>query len=140
MAFLTQQVSLPFWLVIVMIAGMIPLFIKAFSFFKFGGKSAEDELVIDSQMKSIAPLLEEEEGRKSKRPTEVKVIKLLAAKGDQGVLLRSIADTLQIDSNSVNHALKYLEGKNMVEVINSMGGDKYYLTKHGKNYCTKKGY
>ena len=61
MTFLTQQVSLPFWLVLLMIAGMVPLFIKIFSYIKFKkfkklkglkellGWDSED-IVIDSQM------------------------------------------------------------------------------------------
>lgn len=142
MSFLTTQVSLPLWLLILMMAGLAPLCIKAYQFFSsrsLPGK--KDEIIIDSQMKTIAPILNEEEGsRRSKRPNEVKILKLLAIKGEQGILLQSIADALKIDSNSASRALNYLTEKNMIEAIGSMGGNKYYLTKTGKNYCSMKGY
>lgn len=142
MGFLTTQVSLPLWLLIIMIAGMVPVFLKLYRFFKSRGLlGRKDNIIIDSQMKTIAPILKEEEGtRKSKRPVEVKILKLLATKGDQGILLQSIADLLKIDSNSANRALNYLSEKSMVESVNSMAGNKYYLTTAGKKYCTTKGY
>jgi hypothetical protein len=138
MSFLTTQVSLPLWLLILMIAGMIPLLIKIIKLSKRVGFLGKKWRRIDSTMRTISPA--EKEKQKSKRATEVSVLKLLAVKGDQGMLLQSIADTLKIDSNTTNHALKYLEGKNMVEIVSSMGGNKYYLSKVGKSYCSKKGY
>lgn len=149
MEFLSQQVSLPFWLVLLMIAGLIPLFIKIFvrinsirmKIKRLMGGSDDEELIIDSQMKTVYPAHKNDKSaQKSKRIIEAKVLKLLATNGDQGMLLQSIADTLKIDSNNSNHALKYLEGKKMVEAVTSMGGDKYFLTAAGKNYCRKKGY
>ena len=99
----------------------------------------DKEIVIGGEMKTITPDSIEVE-KKPKRVNEVKILKLLAVKGDQGMLLQSIADFLKIDSNSTSHAINYLERKKMVDVVNAMGGDKYFLSNAGKIYCTKKGY
>jgi hypothetical protein len=141
MSFFTSQVSFPLWLVILMVAGLAALLVSLFKLFKGRWLSVKEDVVIDSSMKTIAPVQHDEEtARKPKRPNEVKILKLLAVKGEQGMLLQSIADSLQIDSNTTSRALKYLEANKMVDVINAMGGDKYFLSNVGKNYCSMKGY
>ncbi|MGD8812088.1 MAG: hypothetical protein PVH16_05075, partial [Thioalkalispiraceae bacterium] len=81
-----------------------------------------------------------ESRKKPRRQNEVNILKLLARKGEQGMLLQSIADTLGIDSNATKKAIEYLEGKKLIETIQGMGGNKVYLTQVGTNYCGKKGY
>lgn len=139
MDFLTIEVLVPLWLLLLMVAGMIPLLFLVLRWLRGKGFVKDKEIVIGREMKTIAPV-SIEVGKKTKRVNEVKILKLLAVKGDQGILLQSIADFLKIDSNTTNHALKYLEGKNMLEVVSAMGGDKYFLSKVGKSYCSKKGY
>ena len=68
------------------------------------------------------------------------VLKVLALKGDAGMLIQSIADNLKIKSNDIKSSLTYLEKNEFVEAVAGNYGTKYYLTQRGKNYCTKKGY
>lgn len=102
---------------------------------------AKADIVIDGHMKTIVPVkAETETSKKSKRQNEVNILKLLAFKGEQGMLLQSIADALSIDSNATNNALEYLEGKKLIDVIKGMSGNTFFLTQVGKNYCVTKGY
>jgi predicted transcriptional regulator len=141
MDFLTATVLVPLWVLLLMVVGMLPLLFQSLKWLKGKGLVKDKEIVIGGEMKFIAPAkLREESQKKTKRVNEVNILKLLAVKGDQGMLLQSIADNLKIDSNMTNHAIEYLAGKKMVEVVNSMGGDKFFLTQAGKKYCNKKGY
>lgn len=68
------------------------------------------------------------------------VLKILALKGDAGMLLQSIADSLEVNSNEIKNALKYLEDNDFVEVVTGGIGTKYYLTVRGRKHCIKQGY
>ncbi|MEJ2143314.1 MAG: hypothetical protein P8Y24_13360 [Gammaproteobacteria bacterium] len=135
---MSVKILVPLWVLLLMVVGLLPLLFQSLKWLKGKGLVKDKDIVIGGEMKTIAPASIQVE-KKNKRVNEVKILKLLA-KGDKGVLLQSLADSLDIDSNTTNHALKYLIGKNMVEVVNAMGGDKYFLTKVGKSYCSKKGY
>lgn len=68
------------------------------------------------------------------------VLKMLALKGDAGMLIQSIADELNVKSNDVKSSLSYLEKNDFVESVAGGYGTKYYLTPRGKKYCAKRGY
>ena len=68
------------------------------------------------------------------------VLKMLALKGDAGMLIQSIADELNVKSNDIKSSLLYLEKNNFVESVAGNYGTKYYLSSRGKNYCAKRGY
>jgi predicted ArsR family transcriptional regulator len=68
------------------------------------------------------------------------VLKMLALKGDAGMLIQSIADALDVGSNQIKSSLAYLEKNKFIESVSSSTGTKYYLIERGKNYCIKKGY
>lgn len=140
MSFLTTEISLPLWgilLIIVVTAILSRLIfrkkiITETSFFPnpFGGHK---------QSVPVAKQAEEETEGKLKRPNEIHILKLLAGVGDRGMLLKSIADQLELDSNTARRALDYLQNKKLVEVVSGMSGNQYYLTEVGKNFCRTKG-
>ena len=141
MSFLSAEILVPLWVLLLLVVGLLPLLFQALKWLKGKGVVKDKDIVIGGEMKFIEPVkTKAETDKKTKRTNEVNVLKLLAAKGDQGMLLQSIADSLKIDSNTISHALIYLEGKKMVEVVNAMSGDKFFLTQGGKNFCRKKGY
>ena len=141
MSFLSVQVVVPLWLLLLMIIGLIHLFFQLLKWLKGKGILNKADIVLDGHMKTIVPeKTEPETGRKPNRQNEVNILKLLALKGEQGILLQSIADALAIESNEANNALEYLEGKKLVEVIKGMSGNKFFLSQVGKNYCDMKGY
>ena len=141
MSFLSAEILVPLWVLLLLVVGLLPLLFQALKWLKGKGVVKDKDIVIGGEMKFIEPTkTKAETDKKTKRTNEVNVLKLLAAKGDQGMLLQSIADSLKIDSNTISHALIYLEGKKMVEVVNAMSGDKFFLTQGGKNFCRKKGY
>jgi len=142
MSFLSVEVAVPLWVLLLMVTGLIPLFFQLLKWLKGKGILNKADITLDGHMKTIMPVKQKPEStaKKPKRQNEVNILKLLARRGDQGILLQSIADTLAIDSNAAKNALGYLEGKKLVEVIESMSGDKFFLTQVGKNYCDMKGY
>lgn len=68
------------------------------------------------------------------------VLKLLALKGETGMLAKTIADILKVGSIEVKNSLAYLEQNGFVEGIEGAQGTKYFLAERGRNYCIKKGY
>lgn len=68
------------------------------------------------------------------------VLKTLALSGDAGMLIPSLADKLQVNTNEVKKALRYLADNEFVEVVAGGSGDKYYLASRGRRYCIKQGY
>lgn len=141
MSFLNVNIAVPLWVLLLMVVGMIPLLFQVLKWLKGKGILNKADIVIDGHMKTIIPKrIKSEKEKKPKRHNEVNILKLLSSKGDQGMLLQSIADSLKIESNAAKKALAYLEGKKLVEAIEGMGGNKFFLTQVGKNYCGKKGY
>ena len=162
MSFLFETVAIPIWFLLLLLASAAPIYIKLYKKFhnkyvKTGVLQEKLDDVKDAtevkmevlrkaskniQAKASAKANEIKEQRKEKvdRTNEKKVLKSLAEKGDSGMLLRSIADALNVGSNEATHSLEYLEGKKLVESVNGINGVKYYLTQMGKSYCIKKGY
>jgi DNA-binding IscR family transcriptional regulator len=69
----------------------------------------------------------------------VHVLKIMAAEGDKGVLLKAISDRLEISSHKVQEALQQLTNKKIIEEVVGVSGTKYYLTDLGREFCRKKG-
>jgi len=79
------------------------------------------------------------EKSKEKKIEMVHVLKIMAAEGDKGVLLKAISDRLEISSHKVQEALQQLTNKKLIEEVVGVSGTKYYLTDLGKDFCRKKG-
>ncbi len=68
------------------------------------------------------------------------LIKTIALNGESGMLIKQIADTLELHEIEVNYPLNYLANNGFIESVTSQKGVIYYLTSRGIAYCTKKGY
>lgn len=68
------------------------------------------------------------------------VLKTLALNGDAGILIPSLADKLEVNTNEIKKALSYLEQNEFVESVVGGSGAKYYLASRGRRYCIKLGY
>lgn len=151
MSFLTETVAIPVWLLILIIGGLIPLIVRLFKIFKTDKreeitKEERDNRVLlklrtlrKSASPSRPPVDAAKEKSKEKKIDMVHVLKIMSAEGDKGVLLKAIADRLEISSHKVQEALQQLTNKKLIEEVVGVSGTKYYLTELGKNYCMKKG-
>lgn len=103
------------------------------------GQGSESEEVIlnssDAQKSRHENLVTEAE-----QPYVKIVLKTLALKGDAGILIPSLADKLQVNTNEIKKALSYLEKNEFVESVAGGSGAKYYLASRGRRYCIKLGY
>lgn len=164
MSFILATFKVPLWFLIFALASAAPLWIKWYKLFykKFiaSGKikkkffdSEEDVSILEKATAnwnaSAEHELKSEELKKSKRQHEINsadqpyvkiVLKILALKGDAGMLIQSISDNLEINSNEVKKALAYLEKNEFIESVSGGMGEKYYLSSRGKKYCIKRGY
>ena len=68
------------------------------------------------------------------------VLKLMALKGETGMLVQTMADKLNVSSNEIKNSLAYLESNGFVEAVEGGQGTKYFLAERGQKYCIKKGY
>ncbi|VAW99981.1 hypothetical protein MNBD_GAMMA22-1070 [hydrothermal vent metagenome] len=68
------------------------------------------------------------------------LLKTIALNGESGMLIKQIADTLELHEIEVNYPLNYLAKHGFIEPVTSQKGSIYYLTSRGTAYCTKKGY
>ena len=155
LSFLTDTVAVPFWLFILLIAGLVPLFYQLFTLvnhFRRGEivRETEDDVVlwkIRNVNKSAAPKKsstdiskeQEQEKQKEKESNINQVLEVVASGGERGILLKSIVDRVSISSANVNRAVQELVDKKIVEEVAGVSGTKYYLTQVGKMYCAKKG-
>lgn len=155
MSFLTETVAIPVWLLILIIGGLIPLMMKLIKVFKSNKreeitKEERDNRVLlklrtlrksASPSKSAAEVAKEKNREKArdKKIEMVHVLKIMAVEGDKGVLLKAVADRLNIGNSKVQEAMLQLSNKKLVEEVVGVSGTKYYLTELGKNYCMKKG-
>jgi len=154
MSFLTDTVAIPVWLLILIIGGLIPLMIKLYKLFMTvkAGKRNEvsreerDQRVImklRSLRKSASPSRTvadvSKDKSREKKIDMVHVLKIMAAEGDKGVLLKTVSDRLDISNSKAEQALLELSNKTLIEEVVGVSGTKYYLTGIGKKYCLKKG-
>ena len=157
LSFLTNTVAVPVCLFIILIAGLVPVFynlFKLFNHFRRGEIVRETDsnnntvlLKIRNVKKSASPRKsstemskeEEQEKEKEKENNITQVLKLVAAEGDKGVLLKSVVDRTSISDANVQRAIQELASRKIIEEVSGVSGTKYYLTQVGKIYCTKKG-
>jgi len=169
MSFIFVTFKVPLWFLIFALASVAPLWIKWYKLFhrKFIVSGAIKKKFLDSEVfepeedislfkkatdnwnASVEHDLKSEELKKSKRQHDISsaeqpyvkiVLKVLALKGDAGMLIQSISDNLEISSNEIKKALSYLEKNEFVESVSGSMGEKYYLLPRGKKYCIKRGY
>ncbi|MFP3873582.1 MAG: hypothetical protein ACLFQT_01515 [Thiohalophilus sp.] len=152
MSFLSYSLSIPLWLLIIMVAIMLPTLIKLGRLvyrFKQGGLVKEeqgDTVVWKVQNRVSAPdpkkraaaRDEEKEKAREKKAELAQILKILIKEGDKGVLMKTIADRMGISLFHAQHAMQKLVDKGMVEEVAGVSGTKYYLTQAGKEYCRRK--
>jgi len=151
MAFLMHSVAVPVWVLILLIAGMLPLLnklVKLLIDIKRGKivREVQEDVVLwkfKNTKQSIAPKKSVSDIAREKRHDEkadiVHTLKILTEEGERGMLIQSIADRLNINIAKAQHAVAKLVDKKLVEEVVGMSGTKYYLTELGKNYCKSKG-
>jgi len=168
MSFLLETFNVPFWFLIFAFASAAPLWIswyrKFYKKFIVSGilerklrkakKKAEEKVdnlkkATDYWDSSVDEKKKQKEAEKAKsasvqnsekQPYVKIVLKMLALKGDAGMLVQSISDELNVKSNDIKSSLVYLEKNDFVESVAGNYGTKYYLTQRGKSYCVKRGY
>jgi biopolymer transport protein ExbB/TolQ len=165
MSFLFATMKVPFWLLIFILACATPAWVRWYKkfyrkFIKTGLLQQKFEKVKETAEEKVDILKKATENwnnsvekerkdaaQKSKAPANevdqpyVKIVlKVLAKKGDAGILIQSISDALDISSNQIKNTLAYLEENKFIESVSSTHGTKYYLAARGKNYCIKRGY
>jgi YesN/AraC family two-component response regulator len=155
LSFLTDTVAVPFWLFILLIAGLVPLFYQLFTLvnhFRRGEivRETDDDVVlwkIRNVKKSASPKKsstdiskEQEQEKQNEKESNInQVLMVVASGGERGILLKSIVDRVSISSANVNRAVQELVGRKIIEEVAGVSGTKYYLTQVGKMYCAKKG-
>lgn len=151
MSFLTQSVSVPVWLLILMIVAILPLSVSLFRLvFRFKRDEAVNEENSDfelwqmkNEMHTRSPKKTVADYARDKRHEEktdiVHVLKIMAKEGEKGILIQSVSDRLNTSMTKTQQAMKKLVDKKLVEEVAGMSGVKYYLTELGRNYCISKG-
>ena len=155
LSFLTDTVAVPVWFFILLIVGLIPLFYQLFKLinhFRRGEivQEADNDVVLwkirnvkkpASPKKSSTDISKEKEKEKEKESESniIQVLKVVAAEGDKGVLLKSVVDRVSLSNANVQRAIQELVSRKIIEEVAGVSGTKYYLTQVGKIYCTKKG-
>ncbi len=170
MSFLFNTVLIPFWFIFFILACAAPLWIKwSIQFHKkfivtgllkkiFRRTKTVAERKLDILKKATEHWDANDHfldshgktGAKQKKPKKkvdpvkkqniLMVLKVLVSAGDAGILPKSISDKTGINIIETNNALAYLIGKTYVENINTISGEKYYLTELGRKYCINKKY
>lgn len=170
MSFFFDTISIPFWFIVFILASASPLWVKwSIKFYKkyivtgllkkiFRRSKTVAEMKLDILKKatdhwdenSHLPRFPDSTGKKRKKDKKkidpvkkqniLLILKELAEVGEAGVLPRSIADKIEVNTIDIDSALKYLIEKNYAEEINTTHGIKYYLTNLGRKYCINKKY
>ena len=168
MSFLLETFEIPLWFLVFAFACAVPLWIKWYQMLyrkfivtgvlqkniKKAGDAVEGTANIlkkatehrnsssehDLNPTSTAKKKREHLVTEAEQPYVKIVLKTLALNGDAGMLIQSIADKLEINSNEIKSSLAYLEKNEFVEVVAAGNGTKYYLSARGKKYCVKRGY
>lgn len=152
LSFFTDSVAVPIWLLLIMIIGLVPLFMKLV---KLVNHLRRGEIVREEhsdmvlwRVRAVKPTARpkissaevEKEKNREKKDEILHVLQVMAVEGDKGMLLQAIADRMKIGTTKVQQAVKPLIDKNLVEEVTGVSGTKYYLTEVGKKYCIKKGF
>lgn len=161
MSFFFATTAIPFWFLIFVFASATPVWIKIFKklYRKFKKSGSDDEVKSDvlkkatdhwnanSELSGFTDSVVAKKSKGTRKETDpVKkqnirsVLKVLAERGETGVLPKSISDQTSISTIDTKNALTYLTEKKYAEMINSTNGTKYYLTALGRQYCIHKKY
>lgn len=152
MSFLTTSVAVPVWLLILLIAGFTPLLFKLYRLaqaFRRGNiiKEEQEDVVVwkirsskptASAKKAISDIARDK--RHEEKADIAHVLKIMASQGERGILIRSLADQMQVNLSKAQLAIGKLVDKKLVEEVVGVSGTKYYLTQLGRNYCSSKGF
>lgn len=151
LSFLSASVSIPVWLLLLMIGGMTPLFIKLYQIWRRYRRKERPEMQ-ESQsvfMRLVSITRSATPGKSATAISKAKnhehkthmagVLKVMAPEGDKGMLLQSIAERMNTPPSRVKEAIERLMEKQLIEEVAGISGTKYYLTDVGKNYCRSKG-
>ena len=151
MSFFSQSLAVPVWVFILMLVAMLPalyLLYKLVQRFMHGEIVREEhsDMVlwkIRNQMHTVSPKKTVADVAHDKRHEEktdiAHVLKLLLKEGEKGILIQSIADRLDTSLAKIQHAMKKLVDRKLVDEVVGVSGTKYYLTQLGRSYCTSKG-
>lgn len=157
LSFLTSTVAVPLWLFVLLIAGLVPLFynlFKLFNHFRRGEivreTDPDNDMVLwkirnvkkpASPKKSSTDISKEQEQEKTKEKETniIQVLRVVAAEGERGILLRSVVDRVSLSNANVQRAIQELVSRKIIEDVAGVSGTKYYLTQVGRMYCAKKG-
>jgi len=166
MSFLFATFAIPLWFLVFALACAAPLWISWYKKFyqKFivtgilerklrkAKKKAEEKVDVLKKATDYwdSNVVEKKKEEQQHKPPKIEntanqpyvkiVLKMLALKGDAGMLIQSIADELNIKNVDIKSSLSYLEENSFVDAVAGSYGTKYYLTQRGKNYCVKRGY
>ena len=150
MSFLAETVSIPVWLLLLMLVAMIPFGMKVYKWarrFRQGNFSAQndsDMLYWDVKTKRPSKSAKNsvpdpvKEKSREKKDELVKVLKVLLKEGERGVLMQTIADRMQMSVSKAQKAMAQLVETKMVDEVVGVSGTKFYLTKEGREYCRRK--
>lgn len=152
LSFLTATVAIPVWLLILMLAAMVPFFLKLYRLWRrFRGAEQPEEMQEGQSvlMKLVSIRRAAPSGKKAtqvakartdeQKTNMARVLKVLVGHGETGMLLQSIADRSAIATTQAKQAVDGLVEKQLIEEVPGMTGTKYFLTELGKNYCARKG-
>lgn len=150
MSFFLQTVAVPFWLIVIMIAVMLPTLFRMFMFIyriKRGDivKEEQGDVVVwklRSRPRTAVPKkssISRQQVKEREQKTQlVQILKILLKEGDKGVLMKTVADRMDANIVNIQHSMRKLIEKNLVDEVVGVSGTKYYLTSHGKEYCRRK--
>lgn len=152
MSFLFHSIAIPIWLLILLIAGLIPFVVQILELIyrlTQGGEVIKEERSdmvvwkVKKPRKIAIPKQQSTDLSKQKRKEEksdmVQILKAIAAKGEQGALLQTIADSIDLAPAKLQPAMQSLMEKKFVEEIPGIAGKRYCLTELGRAYCESKG-
>lgn len=152
MSFLFHSIAIPIWLLILLVAGLIPLVVQILDLIyrlTQGGQMVKEERSdmvvwkVRKPKKIAIPRQTLAEQAKQKRHDDksdmLQILKAIAAKGEQGALLQTIADNVDLGSAKLQPALQSLIEKKFIDEITAVAGRRYSLTELGKAYCANKG-
>lgn len=151
MSLLSSSVSVPVWLLILLLAAIAPHFVKLFRLIKAYKKGdivrEEHADVVLWKIRADRPsarpkksTVDVEREKRHQEKSDIRdVLKIMAKEGDRGILIKSLADRMQANISKVQQAIDKLVEKQFVEEVVGMSGTKYYLTQLGRNYCNSKG-
>lgn len=150
MSFLSYTLSIPLWVFLIMLAFMAPTLIRLA---RLAYRIKRGELVKEEQGDTVVWKVQnrvrapkagkhssdrEDEKKRETKERLAQILKILLKEGDKGVLMKSIADRMDISMVNAQHAMKMLIDRQLVEEVTGVSGTKYYLTEAGKEYCRRK--